>query len=62
MEVPHEVNHIEKEWLALTVDETLHKLLFCSLANAIASSVLLVTTTSCIPAKHSPPVSHSSCS
>jgi len=27
----------------------------------MASNVLFVTTTSCIPAKHSPPVSHSSC-
>ena len=48
-------------YVTLTVEETLHKLQFCWRANSMASRVLLVTTTSCIPAKHSPPVSHSNC-
>lgn len=45
----------------LTVEETLHKLRPALLAASIAVIVFSVTTTSCIPAKHSPPVSHSNC-
>lgn len=45
--------------LTLTVEETLHKLRLCSAANLMASTVLVDTTTSCIPAKHSPAVNHS---
>lgn len=46
----------------LTVEETLQRLRFCSDASLIASLVLSVTTTSCMPAMQSPAVSHSICS
>lgn len=46
---------------SLTVEETLHKLRFCSFATLIASMVLFVATTSCMPAMQSPPVNHSIC-
>lgn len=47
--------------VVLTVEDTLHRLRFWLEASFTASSVLSVTTTSCIPAMHSPPVNHSNC-
>lgn len=46
---------------SLTVEDTLHKLRFCSCASLIASSVLFVATTSCMPATQCPAVNHSIC-
>lgn len=58
-------NDANNKWVgwhkSLTVEDTLHRLRFCSDASLIASIVLLVTTTSCMPAMQSPAVNHSIC-
>lgn len=57
---------IEMEWkrtteLALTVEDTLHRLL-PAFFEASTAFIVPSLTTSCMPAAHSPPVSHSNCS